>query len=135
MGIEKIKTIGDAYMAVSGLPERRPDHAVAVAEFARAILVGLQGINIEQGTSFELRIGIHTGPVIAGVIGEHRFLYDVWGESVNLASRLESHGEPGRIHVSDQTKRALAGCYAFEDRGPISVKGIGKLETAFLIED
>ena len=135
MGIEKIKTIGDAYMAVSGLPERRSDHASAIAEFARAMLVGLKAINVEHGTSFELRVGIHTGPVIAGVIGKHRFLYDVWGESVNLASRMESHGEPGRIHVSDQTKRALAGCYAFEDRGPISVKGIGHLETAFLIED
>jgi class 3 adenylate cyclase len=133
--IEKIKTIGDAYIAAAGLPEWRPDHARSMVEFARAMLLGLKRINAEQRTAFELRIGIHTGPVIAGVIGEQRFLYDVWGESVNLASRLESHGAPGRIHVSMATRQALAKLYRFEERGIVTIKGLGEVRTAFLMDE
>jgi adenylate cyclase len=130
--IEKIKTIGDAYMAAAGLPEPRPDHAEAVADFALAMIVALDDVNAAAEVPFAVRIGIHTGPVIAGVIGSHRFLYDVWGDTVNLASRLESHGMPGRIHASERTCQTLAGGYEFEPRGLIDVKGMGKIRTAFL---
>ena len=131
--IEKIKTIGDAYMAAAGLPVPRPDHAEVIADFALAMLVALERVNATAEVPFQMRIGIHTGPVVAGVIGSHRFLYDVWGDTVNLASRMESHGLPGRIHVSPQTSRILAGRYDLEPRGLISLRGIGKIKTSFLI--
>ena len=94
--IEKIKTIGDAYMAAAGVPLPRPDHAEVMADFALAMLAALERVNAAAEVPFQMRIGIHTGPVVAGVIGSHRFLYDIWGDTVNLASRLESHGLPGR---------------------------------------
>jgi adenylate cyclase len=131
--IEKIKTIGDAYMAAAGLPLPRPDHAEVIADFALAMLVALEDINATAEVPFQMRIGIHTGPVVAGVIGSHRFLYDVWGDTVNLASRMESHGVPGRIHVSPQTSRILAGGYDLEPRGLINLRGIGKIKTSLLI--
>jgi adenylate cyclase len=131
--IEKIKTIGDAYMAAAGLPVPRPDHAEVIADFALAMLVALEGVNATTEVPFQMRIGIHTGPVVAGVIGSHRFLYDIWGDTVNLASRMESHGLPGRIHVSPQTSRILAGRYDLEPRGLINLRGIGKIKTRFLI--
>ena len=130
--VEKIKTIGDGYMVAAGLPEPRDDHAVAVAALGTRMLTCLDEVNAEQKTSLRLRVGMHTGSVIAGVIGEHRFLYDVWGESVNLASRMESHGEPDRIHLSEQTRQKLGQCFAVEKRGAIEIKGLGKLETFFL---
>jgi class 3 adenylate cyclase len=130
--IEKIKTIGDAYMAAAGLPLPRPDHAEVIADFALAMLAALERLNATAEVPFQMRIGIHTGPVVAGVIGSHRFLYDIWGDTVNLASRLESHGLPGRIHVSPQTSKALADRYEFEPRGLISLRGIGKFKTSFL---
>jgi adenylate cyclase len=130
--IEKIKTIGDAYMAAAGLPQPRADHAEVIAEFALAMLDALEAGNASSEVPFEVRIGIHTGPVIAGVIGSHRFLYDVWGDTVNLASRLESHGTPGRIHVSERTRRLLQRGYQFESRGLIDLKGIGTMSTSFL---
>jgi adenylate cyclase len=131
--IEKIKTIGDAYMAAAGLPLPRPDHAEVMAEFALAMLVALKRVNATAEVPFQMRIGIHTGPVVAGVIGSHRFLYDIWGDTVNLASRLESHGLPARIHVSPQTSQILAGRYELEPRGLINLRGIGKIKTSFLI--
>jgi adenylate cyclase len=131
--IEKIKTIGDAYMAAAGLPLPRPDHADAIADFALAMLAALEQVNADAEVPFQMRIGIHTGPVVAGVIGSHRLLYDIWGDTVNLASRLESHGVPGRIHVSPQTSRILAGGYGLEPRGSIDLRGIGKIKTSFLI--
>ena len=130
--IEKIKTIGDAYMAAAGLPQPRADHAQVIVEFALAMLAALEAGNAASEVPFEIRIGIHTGPVIAGVIGSHRFLYDVWGETVNLASRLESHGAPGRIHVSERTRQLLQRDYGFESRGLIDLKGIGTMSTSFL---
>jgi adenylate cyclase len=130
--IEKIKTIGDAYMAAAGLPLPRPDHAEAMADFALAMLAALERVNAAAEVAFQMRIGIHTGPVVAGVIGSHRFLYDIWGDTVNLASRLESHGLPGRIHVSPQTRQLLEGRYHLEARGLINLRGIGKVRTAFL---
>jgi class 3 adenylate cyclase/CheY-like chemotaxis protein len=131
-GIEKIKTIGDAYMAAAGLPVPRPDHADAIADFALAMLDTLKAVNATIDVPFQIRIGIHTGPVVAGVIGSHRFLYDIWGDAVNLASRLESHSLPGRIHVSPQTSELLASRYELEHRGLINLRGIGKVSTRFL---
>jgi adenylate cyclase len=131
-GIEKIKTIGDAYMAAAGLPVPRPDHAEAIADFALAMLDTLKAVNATIDVPFQIRIGIHTGPVVAGVIGSHRFLYDIWGDTVNLASRLESHSLPGRIHVSPQTSELLASRYELEHRGLINLRGIGKVSTRFL---
>ena len=130
--IEKIKTIGDAYMAAAGLPLPRADHAEVMADFALAMLGALERVNAAAEVPFQMRIGIHTGPVVAGVIGSHRFLYDIWGDTVNLASRLESHSLPGRIHVSPQTSQMLAGHYDLEARGLINLRGIGKLRTSFL---
>ena len=130
--IEKIKTIGDAYMAAAGVPLPRADHAEAMADFALAMLAALERVNAIAEMQFQMRIGIHTGPVVAGVIGSHRFLYDIWGDTVNLASRLESHGLPGRIHVSLQTRQLLEGRYHLEARGLINLRGIGKVRTAFL---
>jgi adenylate cyclase len=132
MRIEKIKTIGDAYMAAAGLPQARPGQTAAMAEFAFAMLATLERINRTLETPFQIRIGMHTGPVIAGVIGVNKFIYDVWGDTVNLASRLEAHGLPGRIHISEATRRALAAEYESEPRGLINVKGMGKVATAFL---
>jgi class 3 adenylate cyclase/CheY-like chemotaxis protein len=131
--IEKIKTIGDAYMAAAGVPLPRADHAEVMADFALAMLAALEGVNAVAEVPFEMRIGIHTGPVVAGVIGSHRFLYDIWGDTVNLASRLESHGLPGRIHVSPQTRQMLHGGYDLQARGLVNLRGIGKIRTSFLI--
>jgi class 3 adenylate cyclase len=134
LGIEKIKTIGDAYMAAAGLPEPRTDHADAIARFALAMLQVIAAENAaDAATPFQLRIGIHTGAVVAGIIGSHKFIYDVWGDTVNIASRLESSGSPGRIHISDATERALAGRFAVEPRGAIELKGRGRAETFFLL--
>jgi adenylate cyclase len=130
--IEKIKTIGDAYMAAAGVPLPRADHAGVMADFALAMLAALEGVNATAEVPFQMRIGIHTGPVVAGVIGSHRFLYDIWGDTVNLASRLESHGLPGRIHVSPQTSQLLEGRYDLEPRGLINLRGIGKIRTTFI---
>ena len=130
--IEKIKTIGDAYMAAAGLPLPRPDHAEVIADFALAMLDELEAVNAVSEAPFQIRIGIHTGSVVAGVIGSHRFLYDIWGDAVNLASRLESHSLPGRIHVSARTSEMLASRYDLEPRGLINLRGIGRVKTFFL---
>jgi class 3 adenylate cyclase len=131
MGVEKIKTIGDAYMAATGLPEPRPDHVEVIAEFAVGMLEVLKRID-EPEQALKVRIGVHTGPVVAGVIGRHKFIYDVWGDTVNVASRLESHGVGGRIQVSERVRQALADRFAFEPRGAIDLKGKG-LTSAFLL--
>jgi adenylate cyclase len=133
LGVEKIKTIGDAYMAAAGLPEPRPDHAEAAAELAFGMLEALDRFNDGGETAFRVRIGMHTGPVVAGIIGTHRFIYDVWGDTVNVASRLEAYGSPGRIHVSERTRRVLEHRYEFELRGNINIRGKGRMPTAFLV--
>jgi class 3 adenylate cyclase len=97
------------------------------------MLTALERVNALAEVPFQMRIGIHTGPVVAGVIGSHRFLYDIWGDTVNLASRLESQGLPGRVHVSPQTSQMLAGQYDLEARGLINLRGIGKVRTSFLV--
>jgi adenylate cyclase len=134
-GVEKIKTIGDAYMAAAGIPEPQADHAFRIASLAPRMLRAVRDVAKATDLNLQARIGIHSGPIIAGVIGTHKFVYDVWGDSVNTASRMESHSVTGRIHVSDATRRALDGRFRFEPRGPIQVKGKGLMETFFLLEE
>jgi class 3 adenylate cyclase len=131
-GGEKIKTIGDAYMVAFGLPDPRPDHAEAAALQARAMLDEIGRFRSGDGAAIGLRIGIHTGPAVAGVIGQRKFSFDVWGNTVNIASRMESLSETGKVHVSDAVAQALAGRFAFIERGPIEVKGAGSMRTFFL---
>ena len=131
-GAEKIKTIGDAYMLAVGLPEPRDDHPEAAARMALAMIDALEALKAETKAPIRLRIGLHTGPAIAGVIGERKFAYDIWGATVNLASRMESHGAPDRIHISKALARRLEGKFNLTPRGPIDVKGAGLMETFFL---
>lgn len=135
MGLEKIKTIGDAYLVVAGLPVPRDDHAEAVALFAREMVAATDRVSKEAGLALNVRIGIHTGPVVAGVIGRVKFAYDIWGDAVNIAARMESHGEAGRIHVSPDTAGLLKGRFTLEPRGSTELKGKGKMETFFLGPD
>jgi class 3 adenylate cyclase len=131
--LEKIKTVGDAYMVAGGLPEPRPDHAEAVAEMALAVRDEVGRHLDPNGQPLAVRIGIDTGPVVAGVIGTSKFSYDLWGDTVNTASRMESQGVVGCIQVTERTYRRLRGRYRFERRGPIQVRGKGELVTWFLL--
>lgn len=128
-GIEKIKTIGDGYMAVAGLPDPRPDHVAATVEMALDLCAEVERFRQENGIDLAIRVGLHTGPVIAGVIGSRKFSYDVWGDTVNLASRMESHGVAGRVQVTGTVKDRLHDRYVFEKRGPIDIKGKGPMTT------
>ena len=134
-GLEKIKTIGDAYMAAAGLPERRADHAPAAARMARDMLAAIARIATETGEALALRIGLNSGPVVAGVIGRKKFIYDMWGDTVNTASRMESHGVPGTIHCSEATAILLRPAFALEARGPLQVEGKGEMHTFLLVQD
>ena len=132
LGLEKLKTIGDAYQAMAGLPGTTQDQTAAVADLAIAMLAEAGGHVIEGFGPLQLRIGIETGPVVGGVIGKKRFSYDIWGDTINTASRMESHGVPGRIQVTQRVHDKLRDQYEFEQRGVISVKGKGDMTTFFL---
>ncbi|HSM81121.1 MAG TPA: adenylate/guanylate cyclase domain-containing protein [Nodosilinea sp.] len=127
--LEKIKTIGDAYMVVGGLPQPQPDHAQRVMAMALEMLAAVKHFKRQDGQPFCLRIGINTGPVVAGVIGIKKFSYDLWGDAVNVASRLESQGVIGRIQVSPATYERLKDQYSFEARGSLKIKGRGDMQT------
>jgi class 3 adenylate cyclase len=127
-GLEKIKTIGDSYMVASGIPTPRPDHVRAVADMALEML----GVAAARREGLGLRIGIDTGPVVAGVIGRRKFIYDLWGDTVNTASRMESQGVPGEIQVTERVVGALDGDYVLEYRGTVEIKGKGAMSTWFL---
>jgi PAS domain S-box-containing protein len=133
-GLEKIKTIGDAYMVVGGLPTPRTDHAEAIALMALDIQAEIKRLNILTGEAFNLRIGIHSGPVVAGVIGIKKFIYDLWGDTVNIASRMESQGIIGEIQVTATTYDLLQDKYEFAKRGVIPIKGRGRMTTYLLLE-
>ena len=132
LGLEKIKTIGDCYMVAGGLPEPRADHAEAVAEMSLAMLGIVSELATRWGEPLSIRVGIHSGPVVAGVIGKRKFIYDMWGDTVNIASRMESHGIPGAIQLSEASRLLLDGKYRLKRRGTIEVKGKGEMETWLL---
>ncbi|MBW4679971.1 MAG: response regulator [Microcoleus vaginatus WJT46-NPBG5] len=133
-GLEKIKTIGDAYMVVGGLPVPSANHAIAIAEMALDMQQAIAQFNTQREQPFSIRIGINTGPVVAGVIGTHKFTYDLWGDTVNIASRMESQGIIGKIQVTSATYERLRERYKFEDRGLIDVKGKGEMRTYLLLD-
>jgi len=133
LGVEKIKTIGDAYMAVAGLPIPRPDHAKLCAELALGMFDDLKEFNQENGKELDMRIGLNSGPVVAGVIGFTKFSYDLWGNTVNTASRMESTSKPGRVQVSPATYEAIKDDFTLEDGGLMECKGLGEILTHLLI--
>ena len=133
LGLEKIKTIGDAYMVAGGLPLRRNDHAQAIATLALEMQAIMTEITKETGESFSIRVGINTGRLVAGVIGTKKFIYDLWGDTVNVASRMESSGEPGRIQVTQTTYERIRDRYKLEPRGVVNIKGKGEMITYWLL--
>jgi class 3 adenylate cyclase len=132
-GLEKIKTIGDAYMVVAGIPQPVADHATAIAHMALDMQKAIADYAAREKTELSIRIGIHTGSVVAGVIGTKKFIYDLWGDTVNTASRMESTGLPGRIQVSEPTAQLLREQFDLDERGPIEVKGKGMMTTYLLV--
>lgn len=131
-GVEKIKTIGDAYLAVSGLPRARADHAHAAADMALEVMDAARRLERPDGEPLRLRIGLHSGPVVAGVIGQSRLVYDLWGETVNVARSLEAQGTPGRIHISFATRDRLGDAFRLSERGLVPIKGGGEVRTFWL---
>jgi adenylate cyclase len=132
-GLEKIKTSGDAYIVVSGVPQLRPDHLEALADLALDIAEAVAGLTDSRGRAVPLRIGLASGPVVAGVVGSQRFFYDVWGDAVNVASRMESTADVGRIQVPQPVYQRLSNRFVFEERGDVDVKGKGVMHTWYLV--
>lgn len=131
-GVEKIKTIGDCYMVVAGLPAERDDHAAALVKVGFEMLQAVDAVNDLYDLNLKMRIGLNSGSVVAGVIGLRKFTYDLWGDAVNIASRMESTGETSRIHVSENTARLLPPSFELEKRGMVQVKGVGSMLTYFV---
>jgi adenylate cyclase len=131
-GLEKIKTIGDCYMAAAGLPVVVTDHADRAAKMSLDMLVAIQDFNASSQHTLNIRIGMSTGAAVAGVIGKSKFVYDLWGDVVNTASRMESHGTAGRIQISDATRQALLEPFSLEHCGVIKIKGKSEMSTWFL---
>jgi len=131
--LEKIKTIGDNYMLAGGLPEPSNNHAESVAEMALDMLEILPKIKTETQNSMQIRIGINSGPVSAGVIGKKKFIYDLWGDTVNVASRMEAYGKHNHIHVSEKSYKILKDMYLFKKRKPLDIPGKGKMQTYFIV--
>lgn len=131
-GLEKIKTIGDSYMVVSGLNEEKNSHIKSIADFALAVAADIGKFSLDEKTKCAVRIGLHLGPVVAGVIGSKKFSYDVWGDTVNTASRMESFSEPGRIQVSEQFYECIKNDYECEYRGKMEIKSKGLMNLYFL---
>ena len=131
LGLEKIKTVGDAYMVAAGVPVTRPDHAHAIADLALRFRDHTAG-NRFDGKDIRLRIGLNSGPIVAGIVGTHKFAYDLWGDAVNTASRMESGGIPGSIQISEATYKLIRDDFVCEPRGVITVKGKGEM-TAYLL--
>ncbi len=134
-GLEKIKTIGDAYMVVGGLPEPDDEHAERVARFALEMLEVIQRYRERESLPLEIRIGMASGDAVAGVIGKKKFVYDLWGKSVNTASRMESSGLPGRVQVTESTYSLLKGKFQFEERGYVELKGMGQVASYLLLSE
>lgn len=132
-GLEKIRTIGDNYMVASGIPATRDDHAQALANVALDIIEYTKKFPIHNGHAINFRIGINSGPLIAGVIGQKKFHYDVWGDTVNTASRMESHGVAGKIQMTAITRALIKDDFLCEKRGVLDIKGKGQMETWFLV--
>jgi class 3 adenylate cyclase len=132
-GLEKIKTIGDAYMVVAGIPQPVANHALAIAHMAMDMLAAIDAYSKKHAMDLSIRIGVHTGPVVAGVIGKKKFIYDLWGDTVNTASRMESHGVPGRVHISAVTADLVRSTFELEARGPVDIKGKGIMETFLIV--
>jgi len=133
LGLEKIKTIGDAYMVCGGLIDSDPVSHVHIGKMALGMIRAVESVNRKRGLSLQIRIGINSGDVVAGVIGKRKFIYDLWGDAVNVASRMESSGVPGRIQVSPSTWALLKDHFSFEARELIEVKGIGSMQTYLLV--
>jgi adenylate cyclase len=131
-GVEKIKTIGDAYMVAGGLLEAHGDHVVAVADMGLAMLDSVHQVSRRLDEPLQIRIGMHVGPVVAGIIGTHKFIYDIWGDTVNTASRMESNGVADMVNVSGEVYRRLREDFAFEPGGVVDLKGKGPTEVYFL---
>jgi guanylate cyclase len=132
-GVEKIRTIGDSYMVAAGVPRPRPDHAHALARMALEMCDYVSRHTFKNGHSLNFRVGLNSGPLIAGVIGRKKFIYDIWGDAVNTASRMESHGAAGKIQISRATYDLIQDDFICEPRGSITVKGKGEMEVWYVV--